>query len=85
MKQYSELMKNLSLLSQLGLSLIMPLLLCLFFCYALTKYIGVGQWVYLPGFVFGLGGSFMTAYKFYLSLSRKGKDRREPFGMNRHR
>lgn len=84
MKQYSEWMKNITLLSQLGLSLTVPLLLCLFFCYALTKYLSVGQWVYIPGFIFGLGSSFMSGYKLYLSQTKKDKEDKKPFAVNRH-
>jgi len=58
-------MQNLLLLSQFGLSLAAPLLLCLFFCHYLVARWQVGAWVYIPGFFFGLGGSFTTAWKLY--------------------
>ncbi len=85
MKLYAEWMKQLTILTQLGLSLIMPLLLCLFACYEVTKHFGVGPWIYIIGFFFGLGGSFMTAYKVYLSvLKKEDKKGQKPVAKNRH-
>lgn len=73
MKQFSELFKNLALLTQLGLSLIMPILLCCLLCFFLTSKFDIGGWVFIPGIFFGLGGSFMTGYKLYLSECKKSK------------
>ncbi len=80
----SKIFKHLTLLTQLGLSLIMPLLMCLAFCWFLTYKFGVGVWVYILGFFFGLGASFMTAYKFYMSQTRKNKDDKKKVSFNRH-
>lgn len=75
MKQWSEIIKNLSLLTQLGLSLLTPTLLCLAICYFLQTKFGVGMWVYLPGFFFGIGGSVTVAKNFYQMIERKqGKE-----------
>ena len=64
MKQWSEIVKNLTLLTQLGLSIISPVLLCLFVCLLLMKHLGVGGWVFVPGFFFGLGGAAVSAVRF---------------------
>ena len=37
--------------------------------------LNVGLWVYIPGMILGLGASFMTAYKVYLSVTGKQKKR----------
>lgn len=56
----------------------MPLLLCLFVCYLLNTKLSVGGWVYIPGFIMGLGGSMTTAYKVYLSvIHREEKKKKE--------
>lgn len=90
-KKYSEVLKNLSLVSQLGLSLIMPVLLCLFLCWLIVNKTGAGTWVYLIGFFFGLGGSVMTAYKVWHAVMKKNNDnsddnddRQERIGFNEH-
>ena len=86
MKHRSEILRNLTLLSQLGLSLLMPLLLMLLLCWKLTEHFGLGAWVYIPGFIMGLGGSFMTAYKVYLSVMKKQKMQEpDPVAYNRQR
>ena len=52
MKQWSEILRNVTMLSQLGLSFITPLLLCLALCWFIISKTGVGVWVYIPGFFF---------------------------------
>lgn len=86
MKSRGNIMKNLSMLTQLGLSFITPLLLCLAGCWWLTAHAGLGEWVYLPGLFFGMGGSGMVAYKFYLSvMSRENKgEKKKKVSFNRH-
>ena len=77
MKDWQYILKNLSLLSQMGISLAAPLLLCLFLC----------SWLNIPGFIMGLGGSFMTAYKLYLAImktQKKKKNREHEKAFNRH-
>lgn len=81
MKEISKLLSQFAMVGQLGLSLLMPLLLCLFACYLLCTKLSVGVWVYIPGFIMGLGGSWMTAYKVYLSVvhrEEKKKKARDP-------
>ncbi|MCR5656294.1 MAG: AtpZ/AtpI family protein [Butyrivibrio sp.] len=68
---FSKLMTQFAMVGQLGLSLVMPLLLCIFACYMLTTRLGFPGWIYILGFFFGLGGSMMTAYKVYLEVTKK--------------
>ena len=76
-KDLSKLIGQFAMVGQLGLSLLMPLLLCLFGCYLLCTKLSVGAWVYIPGFILGLGGSMTTAYKVYLSvIHREEKKKR---------
>ena len=76
MKQWSEILRNVTMLSQLGLSFITPLLLCLALCWFIISKTGVGVWVYIPGFFFGMGGSATVAYKFYTPNMVLGPDRK---------
>ena len=86
MKEWSKAFRNLTILSQFGLSLAMPLLLCLFVAYQLREHFHLSYWVYLPAFFFGLAASFMTAYKFYLSVSNKEKKQEtKDRAFNQHR
>lgn len=86
MKEWSKAFRNLTILSQFGLSLAMPLLLCLFVAYQLREHFHLSYWIYLPAFSFGLAASFMTAYKFYLSVSEKEKKQEtKDRAFNQHR
>lgn len=73
MKQMSDILKNLTLLGQLGLSFLTPILLCLFVCMFLQTRFGAPLFIYIPGFILGLGGSFMTAWKFYKAVENQEK------------
>ena len=88
MKQWSEIIRNVTMLSQLGLSLITPVLICLAVCWLIVSKTGAGGWVYIPGFFFGLGGSGAVAYKFYLSINRQqkkeNKKKKNKVSFNRH-
>lgn len=86
MKDWMTISRRLVMLGQLGLSLLMPLLLCLLGCYLLTSRLGFGLWIYFPGFILGLGGSFMTAYKLWINVVNKAKKEGEDEApaFNRH-
>jgi hypothetical protein len=86
LKNMNYILRNLSLLGQMGLSFAVPLLLCLFLCSWLIQRFSLGSWIYIPGFFFGMGGSCMTAYKLYQSImSREKKEKRERAAFNEHR
>ena len=86
MKKWSDILKNLTLLTQLGLSLVMPLLMCLGLCWWLCDTFRIGGWIYIPGFFFGLGSSGMTAWKFYRFIVNKEKkqEKKEKISFNSH-
>lgn len=73
---------------QLGITLVTPILLCIAFCWWLCDAFGVGTWVYIPGILFGLGASAMSAYKFYQSAmhmqKRRKKEKKDPVSFNDH-
>ena len=73
MKQWTQILRQLSMLTQFGLSLLTPTLLCLVICYLLTTRLHLGAWIFIPGFFFGLGGSAMVGWKFYLQTVKDQK------------
>ena len=87
MKKWTGMITNLTMLTQFGLSLVTPLFLCLALCWWLNVHTGVGGWVYILGFFFGMGGSGMVAYKLYLSVvgrqKKEDKNKRKK-SFNRH-
>lgn len=86
MKKWTDIARNFSLVAQFGLTLLMPLLMCLGLCWFLCDRFSLGAWVYIIGFFFGLGGSFMSAYKFFMletNKAEKEKDKNK-YGVNSH-
>ena len=84
---FSGFMKNITMVTQFGLSLLMPTLMCLAGCWWLTMHTGIGAWIYIIGFIFGLGSSFMVADKLYLSVTKKEekeKEKRKTISFNKH-
>lgn len=73
MKYWANIYKNILMLTQFGFSFITPLLLCLVICWWISSKLGVGNWIYILGFFFGIGGSGMVAYKFYLKIGEQQK------------
>lgn len=86
MKNWADMLRNISMLTQFSLSLITPLLLCLGVCWWLSAHMGVSGWIFIPGFFFGMGGSGMVAYKLYLSVAgrQKKEKKKEKISFNRH-
>lgn len=88
MKQWSEIIRNVTMLSQLGLSLITPVLICLAVCWLIVSKTGAGGWVYIPGFFFGLGGSGTVHINFIFLLTdsrrKRTKRRKNKVSFNRH-
>ena len=77
-RNVSKLIGQFAMVGQLGLSLLMPLLMCLFACYLLVSKLSAPVWIYIPGFILGLGASMTTAYKVYLSvIHREEKKKKE--------
>ncbi|MDD3795943.1 MAG: AtpZ/AtpI family protein [Lachnospiraceae bacterium] len=71
MKDWMNIFKNISMLTQFGFSLLTPLLLCLGLCWWLSNHFGLGGWIYIPGFFFGLGGGWAVAWKMYQTILRR--------------
>ena len=75
MKDMQRVLRQLSLIGQLGLSVVTPILMCLLVCWLLTTRAGAGTWVYIPGFILGLGSAFVSVWKVYQSVN--GGNRRD--------
>ena len=87
-KQLSEVIKQLTLLTQFGIELVTPLLGCLAISYVLVAKLGIGGWIFIPGFFFGLGGSWAVALKLYKSTlhqqEKERKEKKQELNFNRH-
>lgn len=82
MKNSVRFFTGITLLSQFGISLTAPLLICLFLCSMLTTHTGLGIWIYIPGFFLGLGSSAMTAWKFFQYVMKKNQTSEQATGIS---
>lgn len=85
MSKFTDISKSITMIGQLGLSVIMPTLLCVLLCWYITSKTNIGSWIYIVGFFFGIGASFMTAYKFYQQeVSKSKKEKKKKVSFNSH-
>lgn len=61
----SSAMKYLSMTSQVGLSIAIPIILCLLAGTFLQRRFGLGQWVVLLALLLGLGGAASNLISFF--------------------
>ena len=87
MKFWRSILRDLGWLTQLGLSLIMPMLLCVGGCWWLQQRFSLGGWILAVGFFLGLGSSAATAAGFSRHVRRRAeKEKRQPpDAFNSHR
>lgn len=81
-----RIFEDLLWLTQLGLSMLLPLVVCLWGCSWLTSHAGVGGWVYLPGVLVGLGCGAATFRRFARMMLKRAERTKSdrPAGFNRH-
>lgn len=66
-----ECAENLALLTQLGISIAAPPLLCLYVASWLRNRYSLGGWILAVGLIIGLGGGVMSAWKFWLMIQKR--------------
>ena len=64
-------LQNLTWLTQLGLSLAVPPVLCLLAADWLSKRFGLGEWVFIIAIILGVGGAVSTFAEFARMFARK--------------
>ena len=78
-----KLLRSLTWLTQLGLSIIAPPVLCVGGCWWLQNRFSLGGWIMVLGIVLGLGASVSGAMQFYSTVRRQAgkgeKDRPDAF------
>lgn len=86
LKPWMELAKGLVWFTQLGVSLVVPVLLFVGGAAWLQLRLGAPGWIMAPAFLLGLGTAGATARRFYRDACRKAGKRRKdaPVGFNRH-
>ncbi len=79
-------LKNLVWLTQLGFSIISPLLVCIFGAVWLREQFQWGAWIVIVGLFLGLGGAFSAGVTFfrYTKHITKPEKKTPPVSFNEH-
>lgn len=70
-----EIMRGLSYLTQVGLSVASPMILCLLAARWLQSRFGWGGWVMIAALLFGLASGLVSLWKFLTLVQKKASDR----------
>ena len=72
----SEVAENLALLTQLGLSVAIPPLLCLAAAGWLRSRFDLGLWIMVVGLLLGIGGGMTSFWKLWKMIEKRQAKRR---------
>ncbi|MDO5601539.1 MAG: AtpZ/AtpI family protein [Oscillospiraceae bacterium] len=84
-KNWMSVATALSWLTQLGLSIAAPPVLCVLLALWLQKSLALGAWVVLVGLFLGLGAGACSFYQFYKLMQRQANKKKkddEPHSFN---
>lgn len=70
-KKTKEILRNLSMITQLGLSVMTPILLCVVGAGYIDRRFDTGSWVLIPGIVIGAGAGMLSMIKIGKMMSKK--------------
>ncbi len=73
---------KLIMVTQLSVSLIAPVLLCVFLSVWIQKRFQTGYWVIVIGILLGIASMINTFYRFY--KDQTDENNKKPLGFNRH-
>ncbi len=68
-----ECAENFALLTQLGLSIAVPPLLCLFAANWLRNRFALGLWIMVIALLLGIGGAAVNVWKFWKMIERRNE------------
>lgn len=73
-----KLLQNLTYLTQVGLTIAIPLILCIFGASWLQQKFDLGGWVVLVGIILGIGGAVSSLAEFIKMGNRQAKKNEKP-------
>ncbi len=80
-----QMFKNITLLTQVGLTVATPLVICIWGASWLKDKFNLGEWVVLIGIVLGIGSSVSGLAEFIRYQSKKAdSETKNPTGFNKH-
>ncbi len=80
-----QIFKNITLLTQVGLTVATPLVICIWGASWLKNRFNMGEWIVLVGILLGIGSSVSGLVEFIRYQSKKAnKETKTPTGFNKH-
>lgn len=80
MAKDNNVYKNLMLISQMGINIIVPTFICLFIGILVSKLVGL--WVVLPFILLGMGAGMRNCYIMAMNANKKTRKKNESDGEN---
>lgn len=75
----SNVWYNLSLISQLAISLLVPIFLMIFVCTWLKNKFGFGDWIVLAGILFGVASGLNSMWSYLKRFLREGRQQQKEY------
>ena len=66
-----DIIKALSMLTQVGITLATPILLCIIAASFLSRRFGIGGWIVILAAAIGAGSGFLNLYKLFGTIVKK--------------
>ncbi|MEG1993773.1 MAG: AtpZ/AtpI family protein [Oscillospiraceae bacterium] len=73
-----KLLQNITYLTQVGLTIAIPLVLCIFGASWLQQKFDLGGWVVLVGIILGIGGAVSSLAEFIRFANRQANKNKKP-------
>ena len=73
-----------TMITQLGLSLVTPVLLCVFLAVWLKNHFQLGEWILILGIVSGIAAMALTFFKIYKVYQNEDEREEYPVQSNHH-
>lgn len=78
-KETARSWRYLSLISQLAISMITPVLLMIFVCMWLKNKYGLGNWVVMAGMFLGIGSGLSSVWTYLKRFLREGEKQQQEY------
>ncbi len=74
-KDYNKIIRAFAWITQLGLNMVTPLILCIFIAGYIQRKFQLGNTIMLISILLGIGGSFMSLVNFIRTVRKEEKER----------
>ncbi len=73
-KEYSDVIKALTYLTQVGLTAIIPIFIWIFIAEFIREKLSLGSYVLIIGILLGVASAYVSLYKLFKTMNSDGKN-----------